>query len=314
LTTFSIIIPAFNVELYLKQALDSLIQQTYGDFEALIINDGSTDNTAEIATSYAKADKRFICFNQINSGVSVSRNVGLAYATGKYIYFLDGDDLIVKNALEIMFATFTKYHCDIYFFSAQTFGNIALTVNDYERIPSVNALYAGQYLIEYINRKFVVSSSCYVMARSSVGDQRFVNNLVYEDNIFIFKLISKNIIIYADNKKLFFRRIRLGSIMTSAMTLFKYYSLIKVAKAVCAIKFDNIDTTLRSNLRFWLASGYFGNVCFGSSRLGCLLNVKIRLINLKLLFEIAKIVGIKFVTPKRILLAIIPEIYINKSK
>ena len=96
----SIIVPAYNVEKHIGHMLSCIKQQTMTDFEAIIINDGSTDNTQRIIDNYCKEDTRFKSFYQSNGGVSAARNLGLSKATGKYIAFWDADDYVHKKSLE----------------------------------------------------------------------------------------------------------------------------------------------------------------------------------------------------------------------
>ena len=96
---FSVIIPAYNSAAFLPQALDSLLAQTMPGFEAVIVNDGSADNTQTIIDAYCQKDSRFRCIAQANAGVSAARNNGLAAATGEYVTFLDADDYYDKDTL-----------------------------------------------------------------------------------------------------------------------------------------------------------------------------------------------------------------------
>lgn len=96
----SIIIPVYNVEKYLRQCLESIQQQTYPDWEAILVDDGSSDGSSAICDEYAKKDGRFRVVHQANAGVSSARNVGLNNAHGKWITFLDADDRLKNNALE----------------------------------------------------------------------------------------------------------------------------------------------------------------------------------------------------------------------
>ncbi|MBP2639105.1 MAG: waaV [Firmicutes bacterium] len=89
----SIIVPSYNVGAYLGECISSILAQTYEQWEVLIVNDGSTDNTAEIAAALARTDPRIRLINQENGGVSVARNTGLRAAKGQCVAFLDGDDL-----------------------------------------------------------------------------------------------------------------------------------------------------------------------------------------------------------------------------
>lgn len=98
----SIVVPIYNVERYLKQCLDSIIAQTFSDFEAILVDDGSTDDSGKICDEYALIDWRFRVFHQQNAGPSEARNTGINNCSGKYIYYLDSDDWLDKNAIEML--------------------------------------------------------------------------------------------------------------------------------------------------------------------------------------------------------------------
>lgn len=99
----TVIIPVYNVEKYLREAIESVINQTYSNLEILLINDGSTDNSGIICDEYEKLDSRIKVFHEKNGGLSVARNVGLDNTTGKYIMFLDSDDFLEPDAVENMY-------------------------------------------------------------------------------------------------------------------------------------------------------------------------------------------------------------------
>lgn len=98
----SVIVPVYNVEKYLEECLDSVQNQTYSNIEIILVNDGSTDNSKEICEKYCKQDSRFKLINQMNQGQSVARNVGVAASTGEFILFVDSDDIILTNYLEML--------------------------------------------------------------------------------------------------------------------------------------------------------------------------------------------------------------------
>ena len=99
---FSIIIPVYNVELYLKDCLDSVLNQSFADWEAICVNDGSTDGSVTILGKYAEKDSRFKIISQPNAGLSAARNTGINAAKGDYILFLNSDDWMELNALEVL--------------------------------------------------------------------------------------------------------------------------------------------------------------------------------------------------------------------
>ncbi len=98
----SVVIPVYNGAKYLPRCLDSLLNQTFSDWSAICIDDGSRDETAAILDNYAKKDKRFVVIHKKNAGVSAARNDGIKKANGKYIHFMDADDIIDADYYEKM--------------------------------------------------------------------------------------------------------------------------------------------------------------------------------------------------------------------
>lgn len=109
----SVIIPVYNVENYLKECLDSVINQTLKDIEIICIDDGSTDKSLDILKEYAKKDTRFIVLTQENKGAAIARNKGLDIARGEYVIFLDSDDFFEKNFLEEMYNCAKQKELDV---------------------------------------------------------------------------------------------------------------------------------------------------------------------------------------------------------
>ena len=109
---YSFIVPVYNVENYIDRCLNSILSQSFNDYELLLINDGSTDNSFEICMKYAKQDKRIKLFDKPNGGLSDARNFGLDRAKGEYVIFVDSDDYIEKNTC-ITFYDLTLDNIDI---------------------------------------------------------------------------------------------------------------------------------------------------------------------------------------------------------
>ena len=99
----TVIMPVYNVQDYLREAIESVINQTYQNLEILIIDDGSKDISGKICDEYAKKDNRIKVIHQENKGLSGARNTGLLNATGKYIMFIDSDDKFEKYACKVMY-------------------------------------------------------------------------------------------------------------------------------------------------------------------------------------------------------------------
>ena len=109
----SIMGPVYNVEEYLKECIDSIINQTYKRIEIILVDDGSTDKSGKICDDYAKIDKRIKVVHKENGGLSDARNVGISVSSGKYIAFVDSDDWVEKTMYKKMYSLCKKYDADI---------------------------------------------------------------------------------------------------------------------------------------------------------------------------------------------------------
>ena len=123
----SVIIPVYNTELYVRQTIQSILGQTLYDIEIITVNDGSTDNSLSILSELAKQDNRIKIFTHSNQGLSVSRNVGIEKASGEFIYFMDSDDLLDHDTLEICYQKCTSEQLDFVFFDAESFCEVKST-------------------------------------------------------------------------------------------------------------------------------------------------------------------------------------------
>lgn len=112
----SVIVPVYNVEEFLKTCLDSVCNQTFEDIEIICINDGSTDSSPDILQAYSKKDSRIKVYNQENKGLGFVRNIGMEYASGDYVYFIDSDDHIALNTLELAYDNITSNDADMVIF------------------------------------------------------------------------------------------------------------------------------------------------------------------------------------------------------
>lgn len=109
----SIIVPVYNADKYISRCIDSILKQTHHNLELIIINDGSKDMSEKIITEYVDRDDRIIYYSQLNSGVAKARNKGLEYATGDYVMFVDADDYINEEMIEVMVTNIEKKDTDI---------------------------------------------------------------------------------------------------------------------------------------------------------------------------------------------------------
>ena len=124
----SIIVPVYNVEKYLRMCLDSIQNQTYQNFECLLINDGSPDNSADICREYVAKDARFRYFEKENGGLSSARNLGIERSGGAYITFIDSDDWVEFDYLEVLYSAIIQETADI---SVSTYRTYEMSKNQW---------------------------------------------------------------------------------------------------------------------------------------------------------------------------------------
>lgn len=173
---FSLIIPAYNVEKYIKKCLDSVLNQTYNNYEIIIINDGSTDNTSKILESY-KSNKKIKIINQENKGLSNARNTGVSNAKGDYILFIDSDDFIEKELLEILNKTIKDE--DLVRFQIRILDETNKIIKEYkeETFNNLNGIEAFNKLSKY---NLVELAVCYVYKK----DTFLKNNYKFEEKTY----------------------------------------------------------------------------------------------------------------------------------
>lgn len=174
---FSIIIPAYNSEKYLENCLDSVVSQTFKNFEIIIVNDGSTDNTQEIIDKYIKENRFISCIRQKNSGLSASRNNGLDKAKGEYIVYLDSDDSINLDFLENINCALEKERknqIDVIRVNVNTINNNNESSCLFDKMKVLNGEDLLMYLIS--NKVMVVPAWAYVYRREFLLE----NNYIFE--------------------------------------------------------------------------------------------------------------------------------------
>ena len=109
----SVVVPIYNVETLLRRALDSILSQTCKDWEAILVDDSSTDSSGRIAEEYAESDRRFQVIHKANGGQSEARNVGLQHARGEFLLFLDADDFLHPQLMELCLQAMLRDNCDL---------------------------------------------------------------------------------------------------------------------------------------------------------------------------------------------------------
>ena len=198
----SIVIPIYNAEKYLEECLNSIKNQTYKNFEVIMVNDGSKDDSETICMNFLRSDSRFRYLKKENGGVSSARNVGLDNVEGDYVTFIDADDWVDENHLEILIDGIIKNNCEVAISSYMRFINtrdtylINIYSNQEKYLLNYGKMNREKFLTELpklisINNSFNCAVSK-LFSRRLVEDIRFDSNIIYaEDLDFYFKLYLK---------------------------------------------------------------------------------------------------------------------------
>lgn len=243
----SIIIPMYNVEKYLRRCLDSVKNQTFSDFQAICVDDGSPDNSGAIAEEYAAADKRFIVVHKENGGLSDARNAGMPHATGEYIMYLDSDDFIHPQTMEIAYSMAQRDGADIVSFTYDRIYRPRLMIMhklgmntdkvipwgmrrryDLNRIESRTTDDVWQYATERAhnagnkNRRWLIKH-CQVWKnmykKSLIADTPFIKGILFEDFPWWSAIMLKKPRVTVVNLPLYYYIPNFGGIVLSAKQL-----------------------------------------------------------------------------------------------
>lgn len=202
----SIIIPVYNVEKYLENCLEKVLNQTYKNLEIILVDDGSKDNSGKLCDEYAKMDSRIKVIHQKNGGLSMARNSGLDIATGKYIMFVDSDDYYELNSCELLYNEIKEKDADLVIgnyihtksngekwekplFDKELYKNFKLSIKDYKKsffvMNSVvwNKIFKREFIEKYhlrfvsgaVAEDAIFSTFCYVHTDKAY----FINDIVY---------------------------------------------------------------------------------------------------------------------------------------
>lgn len=258
---FSIIIPAYNASVFLPSTLDSIITQTYSNFELLLINDGSTDNTANICIHYTSLDKRFFLITKQNEGVSIARNKGLDIAKGEYILFVDADDILCPETLSTLYNFLKKVEVDYLRYEYQTIdteGNPLYP--NYEakarRKLSNHTLEAAECITRIVRNEYFLWSGVFRKAIINQHHIRFMEGCTYnEDTLFMlqFFMHSKT---HAYLPKTLYGYRKFEGAVTAKFTEKNYQDVKKVAEIVCSIYTSCKNTSMQIAVKSVIESLY----------------------------------------------------------
>lgn len=224
----SIVVPIYNVEEYLEKCLDSLVEQTYKNIELILVNDGSTDRSLEIAERYAEKYQQIKLITQKNGGLSKARNTGMKLAEGEYLCFVDSDDWLELDTVQEIITFMEKDDLDLCLFGANGYlldekGLQRQSEGDYCYSSKCKGIYSGKELFSrlYSVGEFKASACMYMMKRKLIAEKalEFKEGIIHEDELFtpfLFYYAGRSEL---TEKKFYNRLIRKNSIITGTKAL-----------------------------------------------------------------------------------------------
>ena len=228
-TPISVIIPVYNVEKYLRECLDSVINQTLKDIEIICVNDGSPDNSLKILQEYAAKDKRIVIINQKNQGLSCSRNNALKIAKGEYILFLDSDDWIREDTCERLYTKAKKHNIDMVNFAGTNYDDNSKLFEQTKGqgifYTSGNKDFFSREELEEFMYNIPISACRFFYRRAFLEENQitFPEGINFEDNYFVRKALIFAQTYGVEREILYFRRVHGESITQNVDKFFGDY-------------------------------------------------------------------------------------------
>lgn len=240
----SVIIPCYNVEKFIDQAVQSALAQTYTNVEIILVDDGSTDGTASICDYYAEKYANVKVIHQKNSGQAYARNIGLEQATGEYIYFLDSDDWIEQETFTSIMKKVVVNNVDVIFFDAYVVDEDAKKLEDdrrYVKADLKEIVLSGKEWYQLMIERGIFSACVpyHLFKRTFLQDNqlKFVPGIIREDEFFLFLVYLKAKRVLRDCGVYYYRRLRMGSTMMSPDYVYMFDSM----QAILSIVLDQYE-------------------------------------------------------------------------
>lgn len=227
----SVIIPCYNVEEYLPECIESILNQTYKNLEIFLVDDGSPDNSGKICDEYVTKDKRIKVIHKENGGLSDARNVALNVMKGEYVTFVDSDDYVTDNYVEILYKLITEYGAQMSAVLHQTFKDGTVPPLCYESVSKYILSSAEALEGMFYQSTFDTTAWAKMYHYSLFSDGiRYPKGWLYEDLPTTYRLMMKCNCIAFSNCRNYFYRIRRTSIEGAPFHPRKYESCVKIIR------------------------------------------------------------------------------------
>ena len=244
----SIIVPVYNVENYLNKCLDSILCQTYDNFEVLLIDDGSLDGSPQICEEYAKRDNRVRVIHKMNGGVSEARNDGIKNAKGAFLCFVDSDDYVSPNYLSALVGSQQENNADVVFgkYCKDISGKIVYMHEDLKTL--INEKKIAMF---FSDKEYVMGSMCRLLLRKSIFETiNFDKSLKYcEDLYFVLNLFLIDLKFSYTNETIYYYFCNSNSVTQKFNSKTSYYYEAAMLKCIELLK-NNIQSCLKQSILF----------------------------------------------------------------
>ena len=236
----SIIIPVFNTEKYLRECINSVVNQTYSDIEVILVDDGSTDQSSEICDEYAEKDSRIIVIHRENGGQADAKNSGLSVACGSYVFFLDSDDYIRLDTIECLVQIAVAENSEMVFFAGQAFtedvDGFAPSLDINHEYSTMTGAKAMIYRID--NNEMMPGGELHIYSMGFLKRENltFAKGIIYEDVLFSTIAYVRAGRVTGCTEQLYYYRIHSGSTMNSKPKPYNLFCYLECMKGMAAEK------------------------------------------------------------------------------
>ena len=249
----SVIIPIYNIEKYLRDAIDSVLAQTYTNLDIILVDDGSADSCPAICDEYAIKDRRIRVIHKENGGLSDARNAGLSIAEGEYVYFLDGDDYIKQETINTLVNVIEREKADIVCFEWETIYedfNDSTYKEEFVRSRSYSSSKGSElFELQLKNNDFFVPIPIQFYSSEFIEKNRlqFKKGIIHEDELFTPIAFIRAGRVACINMQLYCRRLRANSIMSMRVSFRSVDGLIICIKELIeeSTKYNKADIEYR---------------------------------------------------------------------
>ncbi len=245
-TNFSIIIPTYNRDWCIERAIRSVLQQEFKDWELIIVDDGSTDDTKDIVVKYL-SDPRIKYFYKENGGVGSARNIGIKHATNEAIMFLDSDDELISGALSLIYSAILKY-TDSKIFSFRAINENGQKISYTDKINDDLLI----NFTDFISQKYIKGEAFFVFKKNIFYKNIFDENINGGEGVLLFGLIKENGLMIINTNVRIYHTESVDSLISSRLTNEKMQNICKIQRKLI----EKYGNDLRKNNKKYLGTTY----------------------------------------------------------